>query len=216
MNKDRPNYKALTLIELLVSTALIAIVMLGSMSVDYAIRSAQQNASRTSALYSETSAALMSIVNDGLMAVGNPAFPGIDYDETDAVDQHICFRHDVDNDPANFANDRWVCYTSEAGVIGIRNIWHIWRCDQLINPVQSCPTAGTGRIIIQEFIRNGYLGGGASDNNHFFQVILNASNQLERIDVFLTSRVDTTQNAHPINNPEFTVNSSVNPPGISR
>jgi len=119
---SKPN-AGLTLVELVVATALVGIVMVGTVSVDYAIRSMRKTTANSASVAIQTSATMTYIANDVAQATGDASDVGIldctqDNDETiyplcDLRDNPtFCIRQDQ-NGPdafADYTDDLWVCY----------------------------------------------------------------------------------------------------------
>jgi len=90
----------MTLTELLVSTALIGIVMLGVVSVEYASKRSQENMSRKSIVTTRTSAMLLHIVKNAALAVGDVIDVGIRIRTTGGINsRYACFRQDIPQTP---------------------------------------------------------------------------------------------------------------------
>ena len=111
--------KGLTLTELLVSTALIGIVMMGIISIDYATRKAQDASfDKRQVVVLATSAILEQILNDAAKITGDVAMPGVLF--RIGPRQTTCFRQDLNPNPdlitpIDFTDDTWVCYDQQGG-----------------------------------------------------------------------------------------------------
>lgn len=101
---------AMTLTELLVSTALIGIIMLGVVSVEYASKKSQENMSRRSIVTARTSGILFHIAKNAGFAVGDITSVGVQIAGTGDT-SYACFRQDIPLTPGNYSDDTWVCYT---------------------------------------------------------------------------------------------------------
>ena len=100
----------MSLVELLVSTALVGIIMVGVVSVDYATRMSQQKASRSGLVAMHTSTTMLEIVQkanitNGIQSVNNSRCV-ICVNTSDC-----CFRQDSSNTPALYTDDTFACYT---------------------------------------------------------------------------------------------------------
>ncbi len=97
--------------ELLITTIIIGVVMVGMVSVDYALRSNEQQQSRTSIMTLRTSATLQSIVVTASQGYGDVASRCIQIGNitTDATN-YICVYRDFGT-PSDFTDDSWQCFT---------------------------------------------------------------------------------------------------------
>ena len=100
----------MTLTELLVSTALIGIVMLGVVSVEYASKRAQENISRKSIVTARVSSMILHIVKNAALTGGDVTNVGIQTGGT-GNSSYSCFRQDIPQTPGDYSDDTWVCYT---------------------------------------------------------------------------------------------------------
>lgn len=107
----RSNQNGLTLAELLVTTMIIGVIMVGMVSVDYALRTNEQQQSRTSVANLRTAATLQDIVTAATQAYGDVATRCVQMANlpTNSTN-YICVYRDYGT-PANFADDNWQCYT---------------------------------------------------------------------------------------------------------
>ena len=111
MPHKRRKQNGLTLAELLITTMIIGIVMIGIVSVDYAVRSSDQQQSRTSLVSLRTSAALEDIVTTATQAFGDSATRCIQMGNlTTDNTNYICVYRDSGS-PAVYSDDSWQCYT---------------------------------------------------------------------------------------------------------
>ena len=107
----RHHQKGLTLAELLVTTMIIGVVMMGMVSVDFAIRSNDQQQSRLSVATLRTAATIQDVVATATQAFGDMTTRCIQTANltTDATN-YICIYRDWGT-PANYTDDSWQCYT---------------------------------------------------------------------------------------------------------
>ena len=197
-------HKALTLTELLVSTVLISIVMVGVASFSFVIKQLQSTTDKSGLLSMRLSAAMNRMGRDALLTVGDPASPGI-LSYSSGVTRSICFRHDVDNTPLTYADDEWICYFYDSGGTNI-----LKRCDNPDPPSippgadAQCDTAAD----VQTFL--------SLSNINFFNIVYNAELRLDYVEITLTSRYDMTKAAHVIENPEQVLTIQISPPNYGR
>jgi Tfp pilus assembly protein PilV len=113
------NTKGLTLVELLITTSIVAMIMLGMVSIDYALRSNEQQQTRTSLVSLRTSAMMFDITNEASQAFGDVATRCIQMNSlTTNNTNYFCFYKDA-NGNANYnaasdgTGDLWVCYSRQ-------------------------------------------------------------------------------------------------------
>ena len=103
--------RGLTLAELLVTTMIIGVVMIGMVSVDYAIRTDEQQQSRTSIATLRTQATIQDIVATATQASGDMITQCVQLANlTTDTTNYICFYRDFGT-PSDFTDDSWQCYT---------------------------------------------------------------------------------------------------------
>ena len=129
MKSRRQNKTGLTLTELLVATILMGIVMLGIVSVDYAVKQMTKQTSGTAFLKMYTSATLQDIARNAAMMTGDSTHPGLL-----VFFNRFYIRQDinaatgaVNNTPNNDDDDAWICYDQSQGG-GAPNRVNIIRC----------------------------------------------------------------------------------------
>ena len=185
MNIHQQN-QAMTLTELLVSTALISIVMVGVVSVDYAIRNSQQKISKSALTAMRTSATMLDIMKNAALATGDITNPGVLQ-----VAQGVCIRQDV-SDPNVYTDDTWVCYTSNPSA----------------NDVRKCNRTSSGPCPMNSTLLGTIISGGLS-----ITLVQNNSPtaQSSYVDISITNRYDPALASDPLNNPEIKLTSWVYP-----
>lgn len=105
------NRQGLTLAELLITTIIIGVVMVGMVSVDFAIRSNDQQQSRTSIATLRTSATLQEIVSTISQGFGDAASRCVQIGSITADStNYICIYRDFGT-PADYSDDVWHCFT---------------------------------------------------------------------------------------------------------
>jgi len=192
---------AITLIELLIAAILIGIVMLGAVSVDFAIRRGRQGMVQGNKIAMELEASMLQMTRDAMISTGDASSPtnsGIDYDDTGPI-QNICFRYDADNDPNTYGGDEWTCYSRVASQ------YEILRCTAQNFPLGADGTCPGGSQVMHE---------NAVD---FFAINSNTTtNDIESISFDLQTCDDPSQPENPTTNPCMRIQSIVNPPSRSR
>ncbi|MFT7538659.1 MAG: prepilin-type N-terminal cleavage/methylation domain-containing protein [Lysobacterales bacterium] len=114
--------KGVTLTELIISSVLIGIIMLGVMSFSFALKRIEESTS-TGASFDSTTAGFLSMFSrDVEKATGDSSNHGI-ITNTTGINNVICFRHDLIPTPPDlptphdYTDDEWVCYTQVADLI---------------------------------------------------------------------------------------------------
>lgn len=193
----------ITLTELLVATVMIGIVMIAVISVDLAVRHSQQSSSKDALLTAQVQAAMTKISRDAGLTVGYETDPGIQ--QFSGGSNTICFRHDVADaqgkySPEFFLDDTWTCWEAETTT---GSLWNCWNLD---SPPPGCSSVAASQ-------KKKWLT--VTDTN-FFEVVMTPENQIDRINIQLTSRANPAQARNPLTNPEYSLASSISPPGLSR
>ena len=184
---------ALTLVELLVATAIIGIVLIGVVSVDYAIRQSEQTASHSTLVSMRTSMAMSRITKDAALAAGDLSNPGIyTYESALPLRRTLCVRQDV-NDPNIYTDDTWICSTQGTDT-------DLYRCTETAPAVDPCQASNPARELLLPKI-----------------VLLDFNDPLadHYIEVTLTYRYDNSVPENPITNPEEILTTRIIPSGQS-
>jgi prepilin-type N-terminal cleavage/methylation domain-containing protein len=196
--------KAMTLTELLVASILISIVMIGAVSIDYAIRRSRNSISSSTLMATQISAAMKQITRDAGLAVGDITNPGIVFDNT-LDDINICFRIDSPGTPGNYTDDTWTCYSQGDSSPG-HTEKQIYRCAEIVNG--------------NELGANQFCSSAVSETFVLETRALGFFNIPTMPDIEFTLRRcadnDSAVTEHPINNPCYELESQISPPGISR
>ncbi|GEM_PF-2226929 len=110
--------QGLSLAELLITTTIVGVIMMGMVSVDYALRTNEQQQTRAALVSLRTSATLTDMTVNARQAYGDVATRCIQIANIAADNtNYICIYRDIDaagvpnNTPSVYADDRWVCYT---------------------------------------------------------------------------------------------------------
>ncbi len=189
--------QGLTLTELLVSTILIGIVMLGVVGFSLTIKQLQDSASRTTIMRMRLASAMDMLVKDAKLAVGDTLDPGIATYQN-LTDQSICFRHDV-SDPSSYTDDTWICYYHDSSY----KLYRYVGTSSANVPCTSSATCSAGTTAIEHVIDLLHEG-----NGEFFQFLSDGS-----IEFTIKTSYDPTKPSHPIDNPEYSLTTTVMPIG---
>lgn len=176
---------AMTLMELIVASALMGIMMIGLVSVDLAVRNSRESSSADALVAMQTQAAMLRINNDAVKAVGNAPSPGVS-----TTSGALCVRQDTDNDPNTFIGDTWVCYWRDSVT------YNIHRCTAASPQVCAGSDPQIGQAI-----------------NFAYTFTLDSASKEIFIDFSITNRFKPTLAAHPVTNPDYTISTHVSPPG---
>ena len=197
------NPKGLTLTELLVAAILMGIVMVGLISVNYAIRRMENSTSEATILAMQTAAAMRHITRNGLLAVGHEADPGIRYDLTTPPSvSYLSFRQDVAATPADFTDDIWVIYT-DAGEAN-----RLYTCRQSAStgpePGLSDRCSSSQRV---QLLDNVIV--------FTYQLVRDITVPSTYLEVNLQTQYDVSQPFNPTTNPRQELSVQINPPSHS-
>jgi hypothetical protein len=172
--------------------------MVGALYVDFATRRLQNTSGDFRTLALRTSAVMLQITRDGMRAVGDEINRGI-VDMSSGGLYSLCFRHDTDGDPNSYTNDTWVCYMHGSS-------YNMWRCEGMPAPILNCNGSGYNEKVI-------YTIADFSPWDYFFDIVEDADGRIDYVEIELKGRVDRTQTAHPITNPEYNLISRIKPVG---
>jgi len=193
----------MTLLELLIASSLIAVVLLGAIAVDYAVRSSRKDIRRKTNVSSQIAIAMYHLTRDALETIGDVSDRGIVYDEfSDII--NICLRTKYDIEQPS--NNRWTCYSMDVNSVNADHI--LYRCDDLTNfllvGVGCNPDDPKTKALL------------TSSSDDFFDIIFDSEGQIDYIEFHLKTRDDPLSEAHVINNPETALISRISPLGVSR
>ena len=197
------NPKGLTLTELLVAAILMGIVMVGLISVNYAIRRMENSTSEATILAMQTAAAMRHITRNGLLTVGHEADPGIRYDLTTPPSvSYLSFRQDVASTPADFTDDEWTIYTDA----GEANRLYTCRQDASLGAVPDL--TGPCNALQRTMLLNNV-------NTFTYQLVRDPAVPSTYLEVSLQAQYDVSQPSNPLTNPVQELNVQINPPSHS-
>lgn len=221
--------KSITLTELIISTAMIGIVMLGMASVDYAIRQAQITTSKKAQLAMRVGAMLITVAKNAALATGVSSDTGIRINPASPIgtpenNSYACFRQDVNdtaitdipnsdvncsnstlksrNTPGDFTDDCWICFTLRAA--GGGNPPTLYQCTRNNNPALC--NGGVGEVLV----------GSAQSFTVNYNLNTTAASLQNLAEITITSFYDNTTAADPIKNPSYTMTTRVSPGGQSQ
>jgi prepilin-type N-terminal cleavage/methylation domain-containing protein len=211
----------MTLIELLVATTLVGIVMVGAVSVDFAIHSMRKTTADSSTVALQTSATMLDITNNLAQAVGDASDVGIRIDPATpaTLKTWFCARQAVDNDPTDgdldndlslYTDDTWVCYWKP----NLNTDANIYKCDRTaVQGPGTCQAVGGTTTI-----GTAACAAGCASFVFTYTLTNNPATRQFSIDVDLTNRAYPLQQvnpAQPMKNPEYRLSSHVSPKGHS-
>ena len=232
MKNIKKNDHAMTLVELLITTILVVMVMLGTASVDYALRGARQTSLKSATLTMTASAAMSQIARDVLIMTGEAGNVGINNytnnpapveagDYTGPI-QNICFRYDpaLIPTPSNYNDDLWNCYSlnSTPAAPGPAGDQILYRCKNIpaaSGPLNANETCQTARILAIDPNPKALLKL-TNANADFFNVIKDANGDLLYVEINFQSQADTTQAVDPMSNPAYSLTTRLNPAAQGR
>ena len=177
----------ITLTELIVASAVIGIIMVGVVSVDYAIKKSKQSISAQTILTMQTGGVMLDISKNIALATG-------DRNDIGVVDNpNVCARQDQNalQTPDDYTDDTWVCYDLSGTTLSKCNLGLPGGC-----PIGTSEVVGnnvTSIIVTPQFIAG-----------------LRFS-----VDIQVTCVYDPAEPINPITNPEYILTSCVSPPGHS-
>ncbi len=192
--------RAITLTELLISTIIIGIIMIGVVSSDYAVRKNSQNQNAGTLLTLNTRVLVNAIINNASLMSGYKNDQG--YSSTTA--NSFCIRQDYNysvsppvpnNSPVDYSDDYWACYTFSSN--------SLYTCIKPPGAISasSCSAGDQGYKS---------LGGtvGIPSSSFGFDVASDV------FSVIIVNRADPSQ-PKSISNPEVTVSAQTSPSGQS-
>ena len=142
---------AVTIAELIISTLIVSMVVVGVFSADYALRRMGESGARDVTVNIQTRSVAES-VRDSVRKVLGALVQPLTSDETgidiSTATKTICFRHDVQDGtgqftPANNADDNWTCYTQIGTVVH--------RCEQLVAAACVAADPSVGSLVSDQF-----------------------------------------------------------------
>ena len=181
--------KGVTLTELIVSTILIGIVMLGVVSFSMTIKNLQESSTQTGLQTMQVTAALRYLTRDIMLAVGEESNRGI-ITYQNGLNQSICLRHDLNNPVTigDYSDDTWYCYYHGTS-------YDIHRYEDVDSDVVPC-TGGT--LCANNSVNN--IDILEDSQNEFFNVIEDADGRLESVEIMLVSGSNNiVTSVNPIN-----------------
>lgn len=217
------NLKGVTLTELLVSTILIGIVMVGVVGFNLLIKNFQDSSNKGTSIAIKAASALSFLRKDAGLAVGNALDSGVltFFDTPSAPRSTICFRHDStnsapNNTPKDYTDDEWFCTTHG-------HSFDLHRCGPLAAPSPDCTLSGSAvDVPILKLVHNtdpAYKGdffnvpGGCGDCSN-----PGDENHMDYIEINIHTAFKAGAGApvvHPIDNPDYFLTTKIYPSGHS-
>lgn len=186
----------LTLTELIVSTAIVGIVMLGVVGADYAVRYTEKSGRDVALTEMRMARMMRHVMSNAYLAIGTSANPGIVIGSLgNNNSNYVCFRHDDNEDMLISAGnvDQWRCYS--------RRTNNFVFCTR--NTANSCPGGAT---VIGQVTDTMY-----ADNPPSFIMDDDVNVQKIEFNFTLATRPDPAAADDPMTNPTRVLTSSVTP-----
>lgn len=202
MNIRSKNGMSLT--ELIVASILVGIVMLGVISFTSSMKSVQGSTSNSTIPSVKLASVMFEISKDASLAIGDQTDTGIEEDDAGAT-KHLCFRQDNDGagtsniSPADYSDDVWVCYLMDNN-----NTLHKCIDADFANCVDGSTSPQFPDLIT------------LSQNSFFDVVEVGNPPRIEYIHLDIKTRNVPTAAIHPINNPEFKLETNISPLSLGR
>jgi Tfp pilus assembly protein PilW len=205
----------LSLAELLVASILVGIVMLGVIGFNFAITTMQNTSSGASVSAVRAAGAMALLRRDIEKAIGDPDNPGI-LPRAIVDDFMLAIRQENASTPTpgDYTDDQWVCWHH-----GVSST--LRRC---VNPPVFL--AGRPNPDPDFSVRDCMTGGGTMaqycteittlSEADYYNVVRNGDGQIEYVELSVSVRPDKDSSADPLNNPETTLTTRVNPTMHSR
>lgn len=201
--------KAITLTELLVSSILIGIVMLGVMAVSYAIKSMQDMTNKGAILSMRTTATMNHISKNVALAIGYQDDPGIvvnivldkDGNVLPREAQWFAVRQESGVDPLSYTDDQWVVYYKDGH--------QLKSCTQKdVNQLPNC--SSPFKVISQDIVDTEFEFVHPVDST-----VTPSGNPEFYLRIYLKTQYDPDGTFDLINNPSQEVTSRISPLGHS-
>lgn len=194
--------RGLTLTELLIAAVMVSIVM-GGVAVFSTSMKQMANTSQTTRYTDMKLAAVMkSLRKDAELAIGDPTNPGIVAVST-SPRNGICFRHDTQLTPSDYADDVWACWYHHSSSPGMRRCYNVPAANIPTDTNAKCDTAASTRNYFE------------LDNPEFYTVTNTAEGQFQSVTIHLTAH-DTRLAADSLENPNKSIIARISPLMISR
>lgn len=215
IQKKIANPKGLTLVELIVSTFLIGIVMIGVVAFSLTIKQIQDATNKSSILKVRSMAFISHFSKKALLATGSQTNPGIRISPTS---DWISFREDRNNTPNNYSDDWWNIYMRGFydGAGTYADPWGIHYCthqdtgaiddydpegNALVDCASSSPNPNT--ILLFPHLQTGLSNWEVQTPGQYVRLKINAQYDPEN------------PTSHPVDNPTVKTGIMVSPPSQS-
>ena len=194
----------LTLTELLITTVIVGVMMLGIVGAQMALQQSERGATRQALVSMRLSAMMTDISKNASLAIGNSFQPGIVINRTG-----FCFRQDRGaplGTPADFTDDKWVCYTR----IGT----NLYKCES--NLSSRCEGEGEDQILGAVTTRT-FTEFATPPTTTLPRLVIDetVSNQKMFFEFTLETRYDPSKPYDYLNNPQLQMTTRVVPEGYS-
>ena len=213
------NKKGLTLTELIVSTIMIAIVMLGIAAFSVAIKHIQESTNKSTILTMQMAGAMSHITKNATLAIGYIGDPGIYTGDAAGgnANPYVCFREDRASTPASYADDFWNMYVVDRADLVFCSI-----PDHIARIIYDQPSAATvaaacmldpSHYVVLQNVINDHL---AHPTQFWLQHDSTPSVLEFFIEITLSTLYDPNNSTiHPTDNPVMTFTTSISPPAHS-
>jgi len=204
---------AMTLTELLVASIIVGLIIVGVFSVDHAMRSSREIATKTAQAQMQLSAAILRINQAAMKTTGHLSSTasweeeGIFVSHINNVGDTICFRYDADDIPENYDGDHWRCFQQD--LLSTSSHWQeIWTCDIAVDPYSMpCATTDAANLILPRFHYN---------LTDYFTIQRDTNSRIEYVEIELRTRPFPAKSVNPMTNPEISLTTRIRPPGLSQ
>ncbi len=182
----------LTLTELIISTIIVGIMMVGITSMDVAFRRSQMGTSRKALLSMRASVIMLEISKDAQLATGDQSSMGVDT----SVPDTLCIRREDPSrppplvTPGDYTDDDWACYTHLGN--------HLYKC-MSIHPAG--PVNCTGGAADEDL---------GAVTGFIPKMIVDIANHEFCLEVDLTTIYNPAIGANAIDNPDFNLKARFN------
>lgn len=203
--------RAMTLMELLVTSVAVGIVTMGLIAAEQSTRLSRISSARDTQLSAYLQSMMLAMRRDASLTYGDYSDTGIfqNFDGGGKLNA-ICFRR---IDPANvnsYTGGFWFCWTLKAS--------KIYSCSPVAADTTTTDCSSAANQQTWDFTPFSSLGLSVVDKN---DTTISSAGRLSGISVGgikinLYSAFDSTQAAHPIQNPDYSLQTTVDPVGLSR
>lgn len=193
--------------ELIIASILVGIVTMGLIAAEQAVRMSRQSSFRDNQVSAQLQAAMTMMTRDANLTVGDATNTGI-YQYSDATRRTICFRQGAGNSNI-YTDDVWACWSVDMADGNLTSRHGLNAFDTLTVRVAS--TIDWVRLTDLNFFS-------LIDTGNLVIAPSNAIavGKVQQLEIHLQSSFNTTIPAHPIENPEYILETYISPAGLSR